>query len=392
MPPSRSGNGSGASRPAASENISGAELRAVFAKDRQARRSPASAAQASNQGTPAKPTPAKQADAASPAAPKPKAGSIESHATSSPEGEESVIDALTQPPATETTPDTTGAPPAVDAETAPSQTAAPAASEEPDLEAILDDPEGASEEAIKGIKDKAIRRLLGRIHKLTARLREGERQQASPNEAPREAAVGDPELTKLNQDIGVVRQAFEWARANRDGGIFTDSNGTVRGEYTADQVEQILANAPAHLADLSARKAVREEGVRQREQQTVKASLDAATKAYPWLGKQDSEEYTQAVAVLHQAPYLKQHPEWPIWLADAIEGRKARMAREAAPAPKLATPRPVPPRIPPPAAAAAPRIDPVAKALNEAEVAYEQSGSADDLKRVMALRRQVKRR
>lgn len=370
----RSGDGS-TSRPAGPENITGADLRADFAKRRQARRAPAPAAQ-SQQGTPAKPV--TEEGAAVPAAADTGTSPTESNATSTPPADGAVIDALTQPAPTDT-PD-------------PQHESQPAETGEPDLEAILDDPENLSEDAIKGIRDKSIRRLVGRIHKLTARLKAAEKPGAQANEPAQQAvANGDPELAPLDQRMAEIQEAMTWALANRDGGEWVDGQGKTR-TLTPAQVEMILVNGPAQLAAMSGKKAVREETLRQQREQSSRAAFQAAVQAHPWLGKQDSEEYAQAAAVLQQAPYLQQHPEWPMWLADAIEGRKARLSREAGPQVKPTAARPVPPRVPPPAASAAPRIDPTQKALAEAEAAFEKSGDSNDHKRVLALRLQVKRR
>jgi hypothetical protein len=86
----------------------------------------------------------------------------------------------------------------------------------------------------------------------------------------------------------------------------------------------------------------------------------------------------------------RQNPEWLLWLADAVEGRKARLARANGAQPAKA--RPAPPRIPTPAGSAAPRVDAAAKELAEAEAEYERTGSEQALKRVMSLQRAARRR
>ena len=383
-PTPRLGEKSDASRPAASDNLTGAELGAVLARNRRARRDTGAAAQPKPAGTPATSEPSQ------PSVPSPSSGdggesggeTDTTHAASAPTGEASVIDALTQ-----------GA--AVGGAQDPTPTA-PEPAAEPDIDDILDDPESATEEQIKAVKDRSIRKLLSRVHKLTARLKEAERANPAPGKPAQESAgqaptTGDPHVAALEQNIGLVQNAVEWARANPEGGEFKGRDGRVLGTYSAEQVEQILANAPTQLATLTARLEVRREVAEQAQQQARQASFDAAAKAYPWFATPEAPEYAEALAVIQQAPYLKQHPQWPEWVADAIAGRRARLASAtAAAAPKPAA-RPVPPRVPPPSSSAAPRIDPMKQALADAEAAYAKSGSTDDLKRRESLRRQIRR-
>jgi hypothetical protein len=94
-----------------------------------------------------------------------------------------VIDALTQGAAVEGAQDQTP--------TAP-ETAA-----EPDIDDILDDPESATEEQIKAVKDRSIRKLLSRVHKLTARLKEAERATPAPGKPTQESAGQAPKKSML---------------------------------------------------------------------------------------------------------------------------------------------------------------------------------------------------
>lgn len=387
-PDSRSGDGTESSRPAGPANITGAELSAKLAANRRARRAGGVAEQPKSPGATANqaPTPRKATPATGVSG---EAGPDSEHATSPSSGDAAVIDGLANGGAAQNGnsqgTDDAGTASNAATETPPAETS---------LEDLIDDPESATEDQIKAVKDRGIRKLLGRVHKLTARLKEAERGQAAPeSDSVGQAPPGsDPRVAQLEQNLNLLRAANQWARSNPEGGEFKGPDGKVIGTYTADQVEGILANAPDQIAALTARLEVRQETLQKERLQVTQASLEAATKAYPWLANPESPEYGEALAIIQQAPYLKTHPEWPAWVADAIAGRRARLAQADAASKSKPLPRANPPKVPPPSSSAAPRVDPSAKALAEAEAAYSKSGSESDLKVVLRLRRQARTR
>lgn len=272
-------------------------------------------------------------------------------------------------------------------------------------EEILDDPaalEALTEEQIKGIPNAEMRRLVRRNQRLAARatkaeakLQELQRQAAVAPQQEQPAAVsgveGHPEVARITQQLDQVQRLLEWLDANPDGGDYVDERGGAKASVSPEQVRRVQRNAMAELARLGAQRETRIAGLQQQEEQVRRKSFEDAQQAYPWLAKADSDEYAMAAQVLQSAPYLRQHAEWPMWLADAIEGRKARLARAAAP--KAApVPRPTPPKVPPPGGAQPPKVDPLAAQLAEAEAAFEKSGKASDFKRVETLKRQLRRR
>lgn len=268
-------------------------------------------------------------------------------------------------------------------------------------EVDLDDPESIealTDDQIKAIKDSSTRKLVRRIHRLTARLKEAEARSAKPEarEETREPApeTGDrydahPRIAPIAGKIANIEAAIEWAEQNPDGGAFKGVDGKTM-DFTAEQVANILRKGPRELGRLEAARQVQLEAVKAQESEVQRASVETAKAAYSWLSDKDSEEYRMAAEIARNAPYVTQHPEWLLWVSDAVAGRRARESRAATSAQPKA--RSAPPKIPPPTGAAAPRVDAKGKELAEAEAEYERTGSEAALKRVMSLQRALRRR
>ena len=379
-------------RPGQGENLSGADVRAAFAASRRARRAPRSDAP-SNKGNTATTNPPNPTAEATPA-PTGDQGTDDSNLASTPSPEAAEVNALA------------GTAPAADGEESGAGEAASADGVEVDeakaAEELLDDPDAIaemSEDQIAGIKDRALRKAIRRIHKLTARLRASEAQaRPEPKSADAQPAApvtpgvtGDAEVTRLASRIQTINRALAWARSNPDGGEFTGPDGKVIATFDADQTQRLLDAAPSQLAELTTQRALRMDKLANEDRVARQAAYETAKTAYPWLAKQDSDEYAMASRVVQQLPALRQVAEWPMWVADAIEGRKARMARQSQAESPKPTPRPTPPRIPVPTGATAPQGDPMARQLKEAEAKFEQTGRIQDLKRVESLKRQMRR-
>jgi hypothetical protein len=374
-----------ASGPESVANQTGADLRAEIAANRRARRNPRPVAQSPTQGSPANNPEPQTSDPAV----TPEAGEAVSpdptNLTSAPEAEGQSQDPSATPPTAESEGEQ------------PTDNAAAAAESD-----LLDDPEAIaemSEAQIAGIKDATVRKLVRRIHKLTARAKAAEAKatQVPDKSEPQAQTFGnaDPEIAKLDSRITLIERAAQWAKANPDGGDFVGDDGKVIARYSPEEVDRILATAPLSLARLEAQREVRSERLRTEETANRTKAVEAAKTAYPWLSKTDSDEYATVAQLVQSAPYIRQHPEWPLWVADAVEGRKARLAREAGastrPSANTPAPRPTPPRVPVPGGSAVPRHNPLETALKEAEARFRKSGKAEDAKQEEILRRQLRR-
>jgi hypothetical protein len=62
-----------------------------------------------------------------------------------------------------------------------------------------------------------------------------------------------------------------------------------------------------------------------------RAVLDQdARRIHPELYDENSEIHQEAVLIVSQCPEIMRFPDFPIWIGDAIKGRNARLAEEAA--------------------------------------------------------------
>jgi hypothetical protein len=115
---------------------------------------------------------------------------------------------------------------------------------------------------------------------------------------------------------------------------------------------------------------------------------------YPFLNQPDTPEFQQAVEYLQSLPrgvvqVLQQMPDNRLLLGDLLFGRQARLAKAGKPAaPKpAARPTPQPGRV----AAAAPRVQPERKAVEQSRTKFESSGRMQDFREVLANRRRAAR-
>lgn len=382
--PAANGQETAQRRPASDgENLRGADVRSEFARSRRARRDNGSERTA--RATPAdinKPS----SDNGTPQTPEGAPASNDSgtsNVTSTPATDAAAVEALANG-TTEATSPTTNTTTELDAD---------------DVADLVDDPEvlaKLNDDEIKAIKDKSLRKLVKRVKVLTKELHRARSPGAeTESDGKSGAAPADPRLTQISSEIGRLQRVVEWAQANPDGGQYLDENGKPVATYNAQQVDAIIANGQRQIIRLEARREATEELARERHREAERGFHDQAVQAYPWILQTDSQEYQQAAQVLRAVPQVRAHPEWPLWVADAVEGRRARLARVAAASKPVQPAKPAarqePPKVPPPTSAAAPRTNPGAKELAEAEATFERTGKAADLKRVMILRRQASR-
>lgn len=361
------------------ENVSGADLRAELSAARKARASRASAPQTKPQG---KPAPRESATAAE-TPPAPEAGSTD------------------EPNATSTsTPSEDQATPGIAelADAKPDAVTPETKAETPDF-----DPEALedlTEEQIAKIANADVRKLLRRNRRLAGKLKalESAQTQQAPKEpeakqpewraGDRDPLASHPQITQLTARIDELDRYVTWAQDNPDGGEYTDDQGKAYA-FTREQVRNILNKGQREIVRLETERGLKRRELQGEIDRIQTKSMEEASTAYPWLKDPASDEYAIASQLVQSAPYIRQHPEWPVWLADAVEGRKARLARAQAAAnpPK---PRPTPPKVPAPAGSAAPRVDPMQKALADAEAAFEKSGSTKDLQKVESIKRKLR--
>jgi hypothetical protein len=127
---------------------------------------------------------------------------------------------------------------------------------------------------------------------------------------------------ELDQRVVQAKRVKRWALENINGVVVNGENGAEDREYTEREVRQIMANADELLT----------EAVPARRQYLKdQAAWDAQTRAvYPDLFDGGSELYKEAKEYLKAMPELMRYPDWKVCIGDFIEGRKARMKREAA--------------------------------------------------------------
>lgn len=336
--------------PAARENdnLSGAELAAAFQRSREAR-----------------------ANASAPAAPQ----------------------AEPQPPAPETT-----EPPIPAAEPVPANDDSNAASPpEPPAEA---DPQPPPPEPEAPAPDE--QPVQRRIDKLTAKMRQAERERdeareqleelqrtpaaAKPAPASADAFAADPEVKALAAKIQDLRIEDRWLRDNPAGGDITNAKGEVLLSVTAEQARARAEQVADELSDLRAARSLRVRELDRAHQEAVRQSQTVLEKRFAWVKEEGNENAELLRSLEQRVPELNRLPGWRLLAAYGIEALRAEQAKGRPPARPAATP----PRVAVPASAAAPRVNGSARKLAEAESAYEASGRATDLKRVLALRREAR--
>lgn len=284
-----------------------------------------------------------------------------------------------------------------------------AAEEDQDQEQDQDQEEGEGEEAAETqgatVPVKAHRKALKRIDSLTKRLRtveealaRGGEEGAAKGGAPATRAGADPfsnhpVIAEINANLTVVNHALRFADENPDGGEYTDEKGGKR-EFTAAEVRTIRRNAEASRTELLTERAATLQSLRSAHQaEATKADKEFAA-AYPKLTKRDTAEGIEFEETVRQAPELKRFPDYKLWIADAMAGRAARLAKAKAGANSGKNGQAVrplgapmvkpkgsnePPNVVTQAAAGAPRVNAKQKDAQVARETFQKSGRVEDL-------------
>lgn len=329
----------------------------------------------------------RQAKASAPAPDATTTGTAQTPTTPEPEPQATPAAADAEPDSNATSP--------TDDPAAPAETSAAATETPPEPEPTPEpEPDPAQPEA------KTNAAMLKRIDKLTAKLREAERERdearakvAPPDappatpEGPPPAALGDAELTTVNADLAKWQRVQTWLKENPGGGDVTDPQGHVVQSVTPEQAEALAAEADVKVAELAAQR-----GVRLRELKTQHARQQAEaeaelTRRFPWASNPESEQMTYLRNLEQTIPGVKAFPGWKLFAAHAIANIERTRSEEAKP---KAKPAAVPPKVPMPAGTAAPRGNPLEKQLAAAEAAFEKSGSHLDGQRVLKLKRELR--
>lgn len=264
--------------------------------------------------------------------------------------------------------------------------------------------EGEGEEGQQPNKRKAKEQI--RWDRLTAQLKAKDAELAElrsqvngrPQTAPQTPAAatvgGHPDLAPLDGQIQQARSVLEWCEENPDGGEIQVGEGKTK-ELTAAEVRKFKARANATLSELSAERATKAQAI-QEDWKVKNAEANKVVEAeYPFLNNPDAPEFAQAVEYLQSLPQgvvrvLQQMPDNRLLLGDLLFGRQARLAKASKPA---ATARPSTRPTPQPGrvAAAAPRVQPERKAVQESEAKFASSGRMSDFRQVLANRRRAAR-
>lgn len=265
---------------------------------------------------------------------------------------------------------------------------------------------------------KAIRQMNKRIAKLTARAKSAEEALAAAREAQQtnrgegrgerdesaQAQAGpgvdgrfaeDAQLKQTADRLGKSEKVIAWAEdaldALNNGGDEADYGGQ---KFSRAEVRQILRNAQAERAELTAAKATRQAALEQSFNRSLGQHNAQAIKAYSWLNKPEAPEHKDASQIMASMPWLMNRPDRLMLVADFVEGRKAREAREVLAGratngkPQAgAPPKPKPAPLPTGGSAAATRVDPKATVVKDAEDKFKQSGRAKDLVQLFKAKR-----
>lgn len=374
----------------AGDNLTGAELAAVFAKRRTASRAASAPGSKSQDAESAQP--GASAPAAAPAA-ETKAPPDKSNAGSAPETESDTTTGLSGP----------------EPEPEPKSSEAlgePEGEGEPGGEADLEpEPEPAEE-------PRSVREMRKRIDTLTARLRQAEAERdelkekvsaSQPAEAAQPPATGtvyahDPELKQIGGEIDKWRRVEQWLARNPAGGEITDGEGKILHTVSEEQAEALRAEAADKLADLRALKAVRERELKRQDAEDRARSEALLMQRFPWAKDPKAPGSQLMAAIKARVPGIEALPGWRLYAAYAWEGasRDAEKSAGKGPGPNGASGggggggAARPPKVAVPGGGAGARLDPVRRELAEAEAAFEKSGSTTDLARVQKLRRQLR--
>lgn len=123
------------------------------------------------------------------------------------------------------------------------------------------------------------------------------------------------DFNKLKQEKEKADYWEEWCEDHPDG---AEVNGV---EYTAEQVKALKRGVRKALKTY-----IPERVAFLQQYYAAKPQVEAD---YPFWKDTRSPEYVEAQQILSVLPQLKSHPEYQVWIGDALEGRKARLAKQS---------------------------------------------------------------
>lgn len=303
------------------------------------------------------------------------------------------------------------------AETKPAVSATPEAPA-PDSETATDEPsqaastpetEAGAEPAAEGVEaaapeaeahesneSRGIQEMKARIDKLTARLRDAERKAAEQAKAAPEQAQPvavkvagdfgrDPEVASMSKDIEQFTNIRNWAIKNPDGGFVADGKGG-QVEISAEEALSYRTQAEDRLSELRAARASRVGALRAQVEQVTAQNEAHISQTFAW-AKQEASQQNEVLRMIDGLLPAEVKNAWPGWKLVTAYGLEGITKAGAKPV-SLSKPAAKPPKVAPAQTATPPRVNPASKALSEAEAAYEKHSSANNLKRVLALRRE----
>jgi hypothetical protein len=268
--------------------------------------------------------------------------------------------------------------------------------EEESEEESEDISEDESQEVSAGVQrkiDKRIGRLTAQKKDAEERAREAEEKLESSqteleelrdqSETPAQVVSDNPHanirnLKDLKTAKSKARELRAWCRRHRDGTTVT-VNGVER-DYDSSQIAELELKAQEDLED---NLPAREEFIKGEQEQS-----SVAEKAFPWWKNKSSSEYQTAMAVLRDAPMIRQLPNWKATLAfymlgvgeyqQQMDSAKKPKSKARAKAPTKVTTRP--------STAPSPISDTKSARYEDARSSFSESGSTEALANMFAAR------
>lgn len=205
--------------------------------------------------------------------------------------------------------------------------------------------------------------------------------------------AGHPEMVEIDTTIDTSERLIRWARQHPDGGPLPVEGGETV-DVDEDTVQVILDTENRKLAQALAKREVRLESLKARAAEEEKKAVERAREIYPWLADPKSEEFKLGVECVESfSGGIQSNPDWRLWIADAVAGRRARLAagKVKATSPGLSPRREAPASEPThqPSTPGARRAGASSDDLEEATEAYQKTGSVNAFARMLSAKRRA---
>lgn len=251
-------------------------------------------------------------------------------------------------------------------------------------------------------------KFYARVNELTAKIKALEQQLAEhqatdPAPKPNGEAPAKPEargdgtipmvfedakLTEYDRAITAARQMIEVADSNPNGLEIPGENGAEARTFTPEQLARMKQRALNDLTQMTVRRELREEQLRQARQADTLRQVELAATKHPWIKDPNSRQYQEAMRLIFANPRLQLEPNAVFLVAGAVEAAMTAVpGKPKAPAPKPTnvTTRPAGVPVKPSGG----RSSELQAKLVAAEARVEQTGSMDSYKEVLRLRREL---